>query len=42
MLIIESEARQHKWVSNTTDQNRQKIVFRVKNFKSAGCKTENI
>jgi single stranded DNA-binding protein len=42
MLIIESEARQHKWISSTTDQVRQKIVFRVKNFKSAGCKTENI
>jgi hypothetical protein len=38
MLIIESEARQHKWVSG--EKNRQKIVFRVKNFKSAGCKTE--
>jgi hypothetical protein len=38
MLIIESEARQHKWTFN--DQKRQKIVFRVKTFKSAGCKTE--
>lgn len=38
MLIIDSEARQYKWVFN--DQNRQKVVFRVKNFKSAGCKTE--
>lgn len=38
MLIIESEARQHKWTSN--DQKRQKIVFRVKTFKSAGCKAE--
>jgi single stranded DNA-binding protein len=38
MLIIEAEARQHKWVAN--DQKRQKIVFRVKTFKSSGCKTE--
>lgn len=40
MLIIEAEARQHKWVSN--DQKRQKIVFRVKTFKSAGIKQDNI
>jgi hypothetical protein len=38
MLIIEAEARQHKWVSG--EQKRQKIVFRVKTFKSSGCKTE--
>jgi single stranded DNA-binding protein len=40
MLIIESEARQHKWVSS--DQKRQKIVFRVKTFKSAGCRPDQI
>jgi single stranded DNA-binding protein len=40
MLIIESEARQHKWVSN--EQKRQKIVFRVKTFKSAGCRPDQI
>ena len=33
MLIIDSEARQHKWVSN--EQQRKKIIFRVKTFKSA-------
>ena len=38
MLIIEAEARQHKWISG--EQKRQKIVFRVKTFKSSGCKTE--
>ena len=32
LLIIEAEARQHKWVSG--EQKRQKIVFRVKTFKS--------
>lgn len=37
MLIIDAEARQHKWV--TGEQKRQKIVFRVKTFKSAGCKS---
>ena len=34
MLIIESEARQHKWVS-ADETKKQKIVFRVKTFKSA-------
>ena len=34
MLAIEAEARQHKWVSN--EQKRQKVVFRVKTFKSSG------
>ena len=37
LLAIEAEARQHKWVSG--DQKRQKVVFRVKTFKTAGCKT---
>jgi single stranded DNA-binding protein len=37
LLAIEAEARQHKW--NSGDQKRQKIVFRVKTFKSIGCKT---
>jgi single stranded DNA-binding protein len=40
MLIIESEAREHKWVSN--EQKRKKIVFRVKTFKSSGTKQDNI
>jgi single stranded DNA-binding protein len=40
MLIIESEARQHKWTSN--DQKRQKIIFRVKTFKSSGIKQDGI
>jgi hypothetical protein len=39
MLIIESEAREHKWVSN--EQKRKKIVFRVKTFKSAGQRLES-
>lgn len=38
MLIIEAEARQHKWITN--DQKRQKVIFRVKTFKSSGCKTD--
>jgi single-strand DNA-binding protein len=33
MLIIDSEARQHKWIAD--EQPRKKIVFRVKTFKSA-------
>jgi len=38
MMAIEAEARQHKWTSN--EQKRQKVVFRVKTFKSAGCKVD--
>ena len=38
MMAIEAEARQHKWVSN--DQKRQKVIFRVKTFKSSGCKAD--
>jgi single stranded DNA-binding protein len=39
MLFIESEARQHKWIS--ADQSKkQKIVFRVKTFKS-GMKSDS-
>lgn len=34
MLIIESEARQHKWTSQDGTK-KQKVVFRVKTFKSA-------
>jgi single stranded DNA-binding protein len=37
-LIIEAEARQHKWTSG--EQKRQKIVFRVKSFKSAIVKQD--
>lgn len=37
MLAIEAEARQHKWTAG--EQKRQKVVFRVKTFKTAGCKT---
>lgn len=32
IMIVEAEARQHKWISN--DQKRQKVVFRVKGFKA--------
>jgi len=38
MMAIEAEARQHKWTSG--DQKRQKVIFRVKTFKSSGCKSE--
>ena len=38
MLIIEAEARQHKWTS-ADGSKKQKIVFRVKTFKS-GIKLE--
>lgn len=38
MIIIQAEARQHKWMSG--DKKRYKVVFRVETFKSAGCKSE--